>query len=365
MRTSYKILGAGPAGLTAAINLRKKGYNVTVYEKNEGCGGRINGNLQGIENWSSPKTMGQRLDSMNINPSFLLKPFYSTTFMNTERSVEANSKKPWFYLIKRGAAQDSLDQGLRRQAERCGVEIKFSTSATAKDVDIVATGPRAGQLYAIEKTAIFETNLNDMALVLMGNQFAHRGLSYLLVSDGYASLGSVNFGKFGDLEQCFNNTLKKFEQILGIKIKDYKVAGGVAGFSPSPTLVENGKFYIGEAAGLQDAGFGFGVSMSMESGYILSQVVDKPAPEESYQNAIKKRFGNHIKSSVVIRYLLDKMGKNNYNDLINMLRKEEDLRDFFKGFYNFPPISRILYPFLNKSSVIATDQHLVPSPFKV
>ena len=364
MHTSYKILGAGPAGITTAINLRKKGYDVTIYEQKGGCGDRIKGNLQGIENWSSPKTMNQRLDSMNIQPNFLLKPFYTTTFMNAERSVEAKSKKPWFYLIKRGAAQDSLDQGLRRQAEDCGVEIKFNASATIKDVDIVATGPNVGQLYAIEKTAIFDTNLNDMAVVLMGNQFAHRGLSYILVSDGYASLGSVNFGKFGNLEQCFNNTLKKFEQILGIEIKNYKAAGGVAGFSSSPILVENGKFYVGEAAGLQDAAFGFGNTMAMESGYILSQVIDKPSPEESYKNAIKKRFGNHIKSSVVLRYLLDKMGKNNYNVLINMLKKEEDLRDFFKGFYSFPIIDRILYPFINKSSMIAPDQHLVSSLLK-
>ena len=38
---SVAVVGAGPAGLSAAITLRRRGYKVTVYEKNENIGGLL------------------------------------------------------------------------------------------------------------------------------------------------------------------------------------------------------------------------------------------------------------------------------------------------------------------------------------
>ena len=43
---NIKIAGAGPAGLTAAINLAKAGYQVEVFEKNHDTGVRFHGDLQ-------------------------------------------------------------------------------------------------------------------------------------------------------------------------------------------------------------------------------------------------------------------------------------------------------------------------------
>lgn len=49
------ILGAGPAGLSAAINLASAGYSVDVFEKNQEIGSVVKRNLQGLENWSDKK----------------------------------------------------------------------------------------------------------------------------------------------------------------------------------------------------------------------------------------------------------------------------------------------------------------------
>lgn len=47
------IAGAGPSGLTAAINLAKAGFSVNVYEKEKDVGKRFHGDFQGIENWTT------------------------------------------------------------------------------------------------------------------------------------------------------------------------------------------------------------------------------------------------------------------------------------------------------------------------
>lgn len=54
------VIGAGPAGLVAANRLNRKGYNVTVFEKNEAAGGLLR---YGIPNFKLNKTIiDRRLD---------------------------------------------------------------------------------------------------------------------------------------------------------------------------------------------------------------------------------------------------------------------------------------------------------------
>ncbi len=45
-----KILGAGPTGLSTAINLASAGYSVDVFEKNQEIGLRVKRNRQSLEN---------------------------------------------------------------------------------------------------------------------------------------------------------------------------------------------------------------------------------------------------------------------------------------------------------------------------
>jgi flavin-dependent dehydrogenase len=46
MNEHIKILGAGPAGLTAAINLSKAGYSVEVYERQSGVRVRFHNDIE-------------------------------------------------------------------------------------------------------------------------------------------------------------------------------------------------------------------------------------------------------------------------------------------------------------------------------
>ena len=68
---NVKILGAGPAGLSAAINLLRNGYNVDVFEKNQDVGSSIKRNIQGLENWSDEQdVIEENWKKMNIKNEF-------------------------------------------------------------------------------------------------------------------------------------------------------------------------------------------------------------------------------------------------------------------------------------------------------
>ncbi len=54
---SIAIIGAGPAGLTAAEQLRKQGYGVTIYDRHDRAGGLL---IYGIPNFKLDKTVVQR-----------------------------------------------------------------------------------------------------------------------------------------------------------------------------------------------------------------------------------------------------------------------------------------------------------------
>ncbi len=66
MSETINIIGAGPAGLTAAIVLAKHGLKARVYEMSSDVGHRLNGDFQWLENWSSEKDIKEILGNIGI-----------------------------------------------------------------------------------------------------------------------------------------------------------------------------------------------------------------------------------------------------------------------------------------------------------
>src|SRR3989338_7396012 len=97
------IVGAGPAGLVSAINLAKAEYKVKVYEKNKEVEMKLNGDFQGLENWTSEEDVLESLKKMNIKINFPYSPRYSQEVYDSDlNKTTLKSKKPFYYLIRRG-----------------------------------------------------------------------------------------------------------------------------------------------------------------------------------------------------------------------------------------------------------------------
>ena len=335
------ILGAGLSGLSSAINLVKAGYEVEVFDRNNDTGVRFNGDLQGLENWSSKTDVLQSLKEMNIEINFSNHPFSEVYLSNCKETEKITFKKPLFYLVKRGVEKDTIDYGLKTQAQKLGVKINYNSSLPPEQAQIIATGPNPKKIAAVAQGIVFNTKLSNIAVALINDQAAYFGYSYLLVIDGYGCICSVVFKKLEEITNCFEATKDYFTKSYDLDIQNPKKVGGVGTFASNPVFQKDDSFYVGEAAGIQDFLAGFGMRTAITSGYLAARAIIE---NKDYEKLAKRKFSKYLKAGVVNRYVWEKIDIDNYLTAIETVKKVEDPFDFLRSIYNFGFIEKIEYP---------------------
>lgn len=294
-----KILGAGLSGLAAAINLAKSGYAVEVYEKNKDVGMRFNGDIQGLENWSNKKDIIEELREMNVDIDFDYTPFHSIILTNGSKAREIHSKRPLFYLLKRGSFSGTIDYCLKAQALKAGVSIHFQETLSKNEANIVATGPNVNEAIGIVKGIIFKTNIKDTAIIAFNNKLAFKGYSYLLVTKGYGCLCTViRLDEVHRINLYFERTKEFFLKEIGFQIQLIREVGGIGSFSLKK-FKKGDTLYVGEAAGLQDFLLGFGMRFAFASGYLAAQSV---IYKRDFEEIAEEHFGKKIRAMVVNKW---------------------------------------------------------------
>lgn len=340
---NIKIMGAGISGLSAAINLVHAGYNVDVFEKRGDCGKRFHGDLEGFENWSSLVDVIDELRSFNIKINFDFSPFKTMCMTDGKHILENTFKKPIFYLVKRGAIDNSLDQGLKNQAMDSGVNIHFNSKKKKENMDIISTGVAENKPIAIAKGIRFETESDDIAVSLLNKNTSKGGYSYLLINKGYGTMCSVNFRETSvNADAYFKKTYQIITKLFDVDIKNEKNVGGVGCFLLKPRLIENGRIYTGEAAGLQDFLWGFGMRYAVTSGFLAALSIIE---NKNYKKLVKQKLSSRLKASVVNRYIVNKLGNRYYVYLLGYAKKNNRWMDILYERYNASWYYKIIYPF--------------------
>jgi hypothetical protein len=274
---------------------------------------------------------------MNLKLNFSYTPFKRIILSDGTNQVEVKFNRPIFYLVKRGTMEDSIDQGLKRRAEELGVKFYFNSKRMTKDVHIVATGPK--KPVATAKGISFETSMNNVAIGLINEKAAYNGYSYLLVSKGYGCMCTVVFGKVELVNKCFEETKNIFSKLVDLDMKNQLNVGGCGYFNYKPTLSEDDKLYVGEAAGLQDAFLGFGMRYAITSGYLAAKSI---VEGKDYEKLIEERFSKQLKASVVNRFLWERLcGKIS----IDKIKSIKNLFQLLFEIYNFSfRFQKLLFP---------------------
>ncbi|MEK7434266.1 MAG: NAD(P)/FAD-dependent oxidoreductase [Cyanobacteriota bacterium] len=339
-----KIAGAGISGFTAGINLIKLGYDVEIFEKKDSIAKRFKGDFQGIENWTTEEDAIEIIKRCGIETNFKITPSYKFKITSYDNKItNFSSKRAFYYLIQRGFENGNLDKSLYEQAIKLGIKINFNVKELPEDIDIIATGPQKSS--AIILGINFKTNNEDTHLMLCDNDLAPKGYAYLLIVDGEATIATAFMPTEKNSNLYLENTINKIKSLFDIDIKDEKKFGTYGSFSTNNIYEKNKQLYIGEAAGLQDFLFGFGLRYAIISGYLAAKSIHE---KTDYSLMAKNTFSGTIKASFVNRFLYEKLDNKKYAFMINKLSNVDDLILFLRKRYNFNLKRKILYPIIKK-----------------
>lgn len=343
------IVGAGPAGLTAAIVLRQNGFEVDLYEQNDNVGLRFNGDFQGLENWSDKEDTLDIFKKLGLEINFLCQPYYGEDgyFYGPDKNkVVVKSSRPLFYLIERGSNENSLDRGLLKQAESTGANIIWNKKieAVPEGKAIVGTGPKAAD--AIAKGMVFKTTHENLFIGFLDNDIAPKGYAYLLVNDGKATFATCLFEDFKNEKNYYQKALKTLESVIDIDKSDVKGFGGFVNYFNEPKYTKNDCIlYVGENAGFQDLLWGFGIKYAVMSGYFAAQSI---ITGKDYRELCEQNLGQKLRASLANRYLFSSLTNFGYNLVLSKLGSLNDVILPLRKHYNMSAGKKLFYSIAKK-----------------
>jgi flavin-dependent dehydrogenase len=343
MKTTVEIVGAGPAGLAAALTISRNGGRAIVFERDPDVGHRFHGDFQGIENWSSKCDVLEELSSLGIAPTFDYTPFRECVFYDSRgREQVCRAAQPLFYLVRRGPGPGTLDQGLKEQAVAAGVEFRFATPRShLPQGGIVAHGPQRAD--AIASGYVFDTDRADGAYAVVSDRLAPKGYSYLLICNGKGTIASCLFADFHNERTYVQRTVEFFRVKTGIEMKNSQRFGGFGNLFSSYKARKGKILYAGEAAGFQDALFGFGMRYAMLSGHLAAHALMEGSPG-TYDRLWHEKFGKLLKLAVVNRIIYERLRDSGYSRLLNLIGEAPDARDWLGKYYGSGLLKQMLYP---------------------
>ena len=304
MTKNIQIYGAGLSGLVSAINLAKKGYNVTVYEKEKQIGGSLKCHPSVH---MTPMNIQKMQDYIGIE----LKTVFSKleSFRGHIDQKKYVFSKENLYVVERGPKESSLDYYLYDIALKNGVNFEFSNPLTPKKLielpehSIIATAGYSRIVKNLNHPYVTfkqfdvhkETDLKNCTIAYFGDYTSDYG--YVSVKDRMLSAqlsGSLNISE---------KNLKKFIALVketeGIKL-DNGWSFIVSQFPKKARLFTrlNDKTYVlaGDVAGFLDPFFGFGITGALISGKIAAMGIT--SKEKALQEF--ERFSKSINKNLLL-----------------------------------------------------------------
>jgi len=341
-RNIIKISGAGPAGLAAALFIQHAGGQARIYERRKDVGTRFHGDFQGLENWTTDTDVLLEMQSLGIQINFDAQAYHDVVcFDSYGKPHHFHSRLPLFYLVKRGRAPGSLDMALKQQALDAGVDIRFGESIPNLPAGgIVTHGPQRADVIAAGY--LFDTDMADGAWAVVSDELAPKGYAYVLVHKGRGTLASCMFADFHNERDYVSRCVDFFQQHIQLHMQNEKRFGGVGNSVFHKPVHKGNILYAGEAAGFQDALFGFGMRWAMLSGTQAANALLMNKPDE-YERQLDQRLRKFMRTSEVNRWIYQRLGSRGYRSILNR-HKNEDARDWLHRAYQPRWWNSLAYP---------------------
>ena len=185
-------------------------------------------------------------------------------------------------------------------------------------------------------------SMEDIAAAILDNRLAPKGYAYLLIHKGKATLATCMFGEFKRERECFESTVDTFRKVFpSLDIMDSKEFGGYGNFFFGKPVFENERYYVGEAAGLQDCLWGFGLRYAITSGCLAARSIIEGL---DYSALLKKELLPMQRTSLVNRFLFERLGNSGYALFIKRLT-DTDIVKALRKQYNPSLWKSLIYPY--------------------
>lgn len=340
-----EVVGAGPAGLAAAITLARGGRRVVVHEAQREVGHRFGADLQGLENWSTRDDALDVLRANGLGTDFAhLGCTRGLAFDARDRAYPLRSDIPMVYVVERGPGARSLDSALLGQALAAGVEVRFGSRVRQlAGAGILATGPTHADAIAVGYQ--FDTAMADGFWLILDDTLAPRGYAYLLVMGGRGTVKSCMFADFVHQQHYVERTVRRFRRLVGLHMEAPRFHAGAGNILVPRSAVAGPHAAVGECAGFQDALAGFGMRHAMRSGVLAARAMLEAT---DYDALWRRAMADGLYVSIVNRALFARLGNRGYRWLLRAQAASGDTRAFLRWLYAPGPLARSLLPWARR-----------------
>ena len=350
MGEEIHILGAGLSGLAAATLLARSGREVHVHELRKDSGARFDGDFQGIENWTGDIDFFDELEEWGFdNKEFKSDSFGIIDLIHPDDTI-TNPKTDGvaFRVIERGTANHTIDQGFKRMAINSGATIHYDTKRSPEECQIVAAGPRESSAVAFGE--IFETSHENIVAFQLNDKLAPGAYSYLIIIDGIGLICTCLWRKQRNSGRYLDETIAWYDQNYSLDRRPIKRVGGKGDFGIPTKYVHEGRYYVGEAGGLQDFMWGFGMRYAITSGVLAAKAI---MGECDYEKEVRKRLVPLVKASAINRFLMNRVGDRGFKMVANQWMRDQkrkgDGLKFMQWLYKPGLVRKALWPIVKMS----------------
>ena len=339
------ILGAGLSGLSAAIILSKNGYDVHVHEIRSDSGARFDGDFQGLENWTGSKDFFDEMREWGLDPdSFKSDAFSVVDLIHPDDEItQPITDGVAFRVVERGTDEHCIDQGFKRMAIEAGATIHYRSKRKPEECQIIAAGPKDSSAVAFGE--IFHTDHPNHVSFQLNDKLAPGAYSYLIVIDGIGLICTCLWRKQKKSGRYLNETIAWYESHYELNRRPIKRVGGKGDFSLPDKYYHDGRYYVGEAGGLQDFMWGFGMRYAITSGVLAAKSI---LGEGDYESEVRKNLVPLIKISATNRFLMNRIGDNGFKMVARYWMRDQrtkgDGLEFMRWVYTPGIFRRMLWP---------------------
>ncbi len=298
------VVGAGLAGLCAAINLRREGHEVRVLERRDSVGGPARdmstGELTYVMADGTPMEVGKLSRYIGIDVSPACMPLKSARIYSFGKRFDtAFPDNVPAVLVERGSRKDSMDMYLYRIAVDEGVEFEFNFPLkTRRDFDdlppksIIAAGLFEDAYKILDIPYVRVDGLFGQGMVADDYDgpsvilyMDRHTWDYAFFSTIHGLAGALLFQRKKPLSReargWFPAQLAKDEGIEFPEWIELDVGVLPMGSINNPRLFSDRFILAGTLAGAQDPVLLFGVHGALVTGKIAAMALDRP--EEAYR----------------------------------------------------------------------------------